>query len=109
MAPGAAPSRGSKTIFGFGLGDVWVLPALPVASFVILLLVSTWLPRKGDWVAIALMAAAFVLVLVTGKNLAGAIGDFNRVHEHQLGVVEHFEGVSRSWEWFNVPGYITCW
>jgi NADH-quinone oxidoreductase subunit L len=41
------------------------------------------------------MAAAFVLVLVTGKDMADAIGDGN------------FQGVSRSWEWFNTPGYIT--
>jgi NADH-quinone oxidoreductase subunit L len=94
MAPEAAPSRGSKTIFGFELGDVWVVPALPVASFVILLLLSTWLPRKGDWVAIGLMAAAFVLVLITGKNVADAIGD---------GTLPR----SRSWEWFNVPDFIT--
>jgi NADH-quinone oxidoreductase subunit L len=95
MAPEAAPNRGSETIFGFGLDDVWVVPALPVASFVILLLISPWLPRKGDWVAIGLMAAAFVLVLITGKNVAGAIGDGG------------FEGVARHWEWFNVPGFIT--
>ena len=35
------------------MDDAWVLPALPVASFVILLLVSQYLPRKGDFIAIA--------------------------------------------------------
>src|SRR5574338_27767 len=76
------------------MDDAWVLPALPLAAFVILLLTSQFLPRKGDWVAIALMAAAFVLTLVIGKDVADAIGD------------GHFEGVARSWEWVNIPGYI---
>ncbi|MBI2724387.1 MAG: NADH-quinone oxidoreductase subunit L [Chloroflexi bacterium] len=71
------------------------MPALPVAAFVILLLTSQYLPRKGDWLAILFMAAAFVLVLITGKNVADAIGEGN------------FQGVSRSWEWFNAPGYLT--
>jgi NADH-quinone oxidoreductase subunit L len=76
------------------MGDAWVLPALPVAGFVLLLLFSPWLPRKGDWLAIGLMAAAFVLTIALGKDVADAIGDGN------------FHGVARSWEWFNTPGYI---
>ena len=88
------------------MDDVWVLPALPVASFVILLLVSPWLPRKGDWLAIGLMAAAFVLVLAVGKDVADAIADRNN------SLIDCFNacplaGSERSWEWFNVPGYIT--
>jgi NADH-quinone oxidoreductase subunit L len=74
--------------------DAWVLPALPVAAFVILLLFSPWLPRKGDWIAIGLMAIAFVLVLVIGRDVQNAIGDGN------------FHGVARSWEWSNIPGQI---
>ena len=76
------------------MDDAWVLPALPLAGFVVLLLTSQFLPRKGDWVAIALMAAAFVLTLVIGKDVADAIGEGD------------FHGVARSWEWVNIPGYI---
>jgi len=76
------------------MGDAWILPALPVAGFVILLLLSPWLPRKGDWVAIALMATAFVLVIALGKDVSDAIG------------AGSFQGTARSWQWFNVPGYI---
>jgi NADH-quinone oxidoreductase subunit L len=76
------------------MDDAWVLPALPLAGFVVLLLTSQFLPRKGDWIAIALMAAAFVLTLVIGKDVADAIGE------------GEFEGVARSWEWVNIPGYI---
>jgi NADH-quinone oxidoreductase subunit L len=88
------------------MDDVWVLPALPVAGFVILLLISQYLPRKGDWVAIGLMAVAFVLVLAVGKDLADAIANRNN------SLIDCFHacplaGSERSWEWFNVPGYIT--
>jgi len=76
------------------MGDAWVLPALPVAGFVFLLVFSPWLPRKGDWLAIGLMAASFVLVIPIGKDVADAI-DYGNFHGH-----------ARSWQWMNVPGYI---
>jgi NADH-quinone oxidoreductase subunit L len=76
------------------MGDVWVLPVLPAAAFVILLLFSPWLPRKGDWLAIGLMASVFVLVIATGKDMSDAIG------------AGGFHGVERSWEWLSIPGYI---
>jgi NADH-quinone oxidoreductase subunit L len=74
--------------------DAWVLPALPVAGFVLLLLFSSWLPRKGDWLAILLMATSFALVFPIAHDVATSIGNggFHRV------------GASR--EWLNVPGYI---
>ncbi|MBF6599804.1 MAG: NADH-quinone oxidoreductase subunit L [Dehalococcoidia bacterium] len=74
--------------------DAWVLPALPVAGFIVLLLFSTWLPRKGDWIAIALMAASFALVFPIARDVALSIGNGN------------FQGVERSREWLNIPGYI---
>jgi|CXWL01.1.fsa_nt_gi NADH-quinone oxidoreductase subunit L len=77
------------------MDDAWVLPALPVAAFVILLLVSQYLPRKGDYIAIAGMLTAFGLVLVLAADMADAIGSD-----------EHFEGVARSWEWISIPGYL---
>jgi len=74
--------------------DAWLLPALPLAGFVVLLLTSQYLPRRGDWVAIALMAASFALVFPIGKDLVDAIG------------AGDFEGVARSWQWLETPGYI---
>ena len=41
--------------------DAWLIPALPAAAFVILLLVGKYLPRRGDWLAIGAIAASFVL------------------------------------------------
>ncbi|MDE3096165.1 MAG: NADH-quinone oxidoreductase subunit L [Chloroflexota bacterium] len=74
--------------------DAWVLPALPVAGFVLLLLFSPWLPRKGDWLAIALMGTAFGLVFPIANDLRDAIGRGG------------FQGVGRSWDWMHIPGYI---
>lgn len=79
------------------MDDAWVLPALPVASFVILLLVSQYLPRKGDYIAIALMLAAFLLTLLIAFDVADGIGDAG---------VGNFEGVGRSWQWVEIPGYL---
>ena len=41
--------------------EAWLIPALPAAAFVILLLVGKYLPRRGDWLAIGAIAASFVL------------------------------------------------
>jgi NADH-quinone oxidoreductase subunit L len=73
------------------MDDAWVLPALPVGAFVVLLLVSQYLPRKGDYIAIAAMGAAFVLALVIAADMADALGG------------DGFEGVSRSWQWLEIP------
>jgi NADH-quinone oxidoreductase subunit L len=73
--------------------DAWILPLLPVAGFVLLLLFSPWLPRKGDWLAILLMAAAFVLVIPIGVDLARALGN-------------DFQGVATSRVWIEIPGEI---
>ena len=71
-----------------------MLPALPVAAFVVLLLVSQYLPRKGDFIAILAMGAAFVLVFAIAKDLADAIG------------AGGFEGVQESRQWLEIPGYL---
>ena len=79
------------------MDDAWVLPVMPLAAFVALLLTSQYLPRRGDWVAIALMGAAFVLVIPIAVDMADAIGEAG---------VGNFEGVSRSEQWIEIPGYI---
>src|SRR3990172_4669832 len=77
------------------MDDAWVLPALPVASFAVLLLVSQYLPRKGDYIAIGAMLAAFVGTLIIAADMADVLGGGER-----------FEGVHRSWEWIDIPGYL---
>ena len=74
--------------------EAWVVPLLPVAGFVLLLLFSPWLPRRGDWLAIALMGAALVLVCVIAADMADAIGDGG------------FAGAGESREWLKIDGHI---
>jgi NADH-quinone oxidoreductase subunit L len=71
-----------------------VLPALPVGAFVVLLLVSQYLPRKGDYVAIGAMAAAFVCALIIAADVSDALA------------AGEFHAFERSWEWSNIPGFI---
>ena len=71
-----------------------MLPALPVVAFVVLLLTSQYLPRRGDFIAIALMAASFALVFPIGKDMVDAIG------------AGGFAGVEESFTWVEIPGFI---
>ena len=45
-----------------GMDQAWLIPAIPAAAFVILLIFGPYLPRKGDWLAIAAIGASFILV-----------------------------------------------
>jgi len=56
-----------------GMEQVWVLPAIPVAVFVVLGLFSALIPRRGDFLAVFGMLAVVVLV---GFVLADFQGDF---------------------------------
>jgi NADH-quinone oxidoreductase subunit L len=47
----------------------WVLPAIPAGAFIFLALFHNYLPRKGDFVAIAAIIAAFVAMLMVGADL----------------------------------------
>ena len=44
------------------MDQAWLIPAIPAAAFVILLIFGPYLPRKGDWLAIAAIGASFILV-----------------------------------------------
>src|SRR3990170_261180 len=44
-----------------GMEQAWLIPAIPAAAFVVLLLFGRYLPRRGDWVAIGAATASFVL------------------------------------------------
>ena len=49
--------------------QAWLLPALPAEAFVILAFFHGYLPRRGDWVAIAAAVASFVLFLFVAADL----------------------------------------
>jgi NADH-quinone oxidoreductase subunit L len=47
------------------LRNAWIIPALPAASFVIILLLGKRFPKKGSEVGIAAVTVAFVLAVLT--------------------------------------------
>src|SRR3990172_4451623 len=72
-----------------GMEQVWLVPALPAAAFVILLLTGKYLTRGGDFVSIAAIFASFVVFLLVANDVLDAIdvqGDA-------------FAGGGKSWEW----------
>ena len=75
------------------MGEAWLIPAIPAAAFVILLLVGKYLPRRGDWLAIGAMATAFVLFFVVLIDLLGEVDKPN------------FVGITSGIEWvrFDLP------
>src|SRR3972149_4663708 len=40
--------------------EPWLIPAIPAGAFAVLLLFGRYLPRRGDWLAIAAIAASLV-------------------------------------------------
>jgi NADH-quinone oxidoreductase subunit L len=72
------------------MSEVWLIPALPAAAFVILLLTGKYLPRGGDYIAIGAIALSFLLFFPILIDVLDAID--------QKGVAE-FAGGGKSWEW----------
>jgi len=70
-----------------GVEEAYLIPAVPAAAFVILLLFGKYLPRGGDFVAIAAIAASLVLLFpVLADFLDNASGT-------------EFVPGEKSWEW----------
>jgi NADH-quinone oxidoreductase subunit L len=49
--------------------EAWLLPALPAIAFVVLAFFHGYLPRQGDFIAIAAAIASFVLFLLVAADL----------------------------------------
>jgi NADH-quinone oxidoreductase subunit L len=75
-----------------GMSDAWLIPVLPGAAFVALVLFGNYLPRKGDWLAILAIFGSFVLFFPVAADLTGALARTG----------ERFAGVSNSITWFQV-------
>ncbi len=75
--------------------QAWLIPALPAASFVILLLFGPYLPRRGDWLSIAAIATSFVLFFFVLADLLDAVNADQ----------EGFVGGVKSWEWLSFEGF----
>jgi NADH-quinone oxidoreductase subunit L len=57
------------------LEAVWIIPALPAVSFVVILFFGKRLPKKGAEVIIAAVGAAFVLSCVTAVEWISRVND----------------------------------
>ena len=55
------------------LDNVWIIPAIPAVSFVIILLFGKRLPFKGAEVGIAAISASFILACVVAMLVWGAV------------------------------------
>ena len=79
-----------------GMTDAWIIPLFPAGAFVLLLLLGPYLPRRGDWIAIAGIFVAFILTFPVTADLTDALA--------KLG--PEFAGASNSIQWFDIPGAI---
>jgi NADH-quinone oxidoreductase subunit L len=70
-----------------GMEQAWLMPAIPAAAFVVLLLGGKYLPRRGDWVAIGAITASVVVFFFVLADLLDVVED------------EAFVGGEKSWEW----------
>ncbi len=73
--------------------QVWLIPAIPAGAFAVLLLFGKYLPRRGDWLAIAAIAASFVLFFPVLIDLLDELDK------------EDFAGVASGIDWvkFSLP------
>jgi NADH-quinone oxidoreductase subunit L len=55
-----------------GMEQVWILPAIPVAAFVVISLFSAFIPRRGDFIAVLGMLAVVILVGFVLADFQGA-------------------------------------
>ena len=79
-----------------GMSDAWLLPVLPAGAFVVLALFGPYLPRRGDWLAIAAIFASFVLAFPIIADFTGALAKEGA----------EFAGVANSIQWLEVPGHL---
>ncbi|MFV0523660.1 MAG: NADH-quinone oxidoreductase subunit L [Acidimicrobiales bacterium] len=69
--------------------NAWVIPALPAASFVLIILFGKRLPLKGAEIGIPAVLAAFVLAILTSFTWIGDIqSEESGAAEHAAAVVE---------------------
>ena len=76
-----------------GMEEAWLLPAIPLAAFVVLLLVGAYLPRHGDWLSIAAIGSVFVLFFFVLADLLDVVN------------VEGALPVHSGWDWISYAGF----
>jgi len=76
-----------------GAQEAYLIPALPAAAFVVLLLFGKYLPRGGDFIAIAAIAGAFLLFFPV---LADFLDKANGTD---------FVSAEKSWKWVQFDNF----
>jgi NADH-quinone oxidoreductase subunit L len=76
-----------------GMGDAWLLAALPAGAFAVLLIFGPYLPRRGDWLSIAAIGASFVLLFPILADLLDKID--------APGALPGLSG----WDWIEYAGF----
>ena len=56
-----------------GMEQAWLLPAIPAVAFVLIALFHNYIARKGDFLAVGAIGAAFVLFLFVAGDLVGQL------------------------------------
>ncbi|HYZ98939.1 MAG TPA: hypothetical protein VE575_09335, partial [Acidimicrobiales bacterium] len=81
------------------LEQAWIIPVIPFASFVGILLFGKRLPRKGSELGIAAVGASFVLAVIANVQWFQHVDDAGHAGEH-AGI----EPITRGWTWFQTGG-----
>jgi NADH-quinone oxidoreductase subunit L len=72
------------------LENAWIIPAVPAASFFLILFFGKRLPNKGSEIGIAAVGASFVMAVLA------CLAWFNRVDASEHGT----EAVTQTWTWW---------
>jgi len=101
----------------FFLENAWIIPALPAASFLIILFVGKRLPKKGAEIGILFVGAAFVLSVLAGLQWIDRVDNGGEEHggEEAMGLIVSMaeegeaahsgvDAVTRSWTWWQSGG-----
>ena len=101
---------------GFFLENVWLIPAIPLTSFLIILFFGKRMPKGGSRVGIAALSAAWVLAVATlaqwiqrvneaGEGGEHAIGAFLGAMAAEEGGHASVEPVVQSFTWWQSGGF----
>ncbi|MEX2294484.1 MAG: NADH-quinone oxidoreductase subunit L [Acidimicrobiales bacterium] len=73
------------------LDNAWIIPLIPAASFVLILLFGKKMPKKGSEIGIAALGVCFVLALVTNVQWFSHVNDAEHAAEVHVSEGEHAE------------------
>jgi NADH-quinone oxidoreductase subunit L len=98
----------------FFLENAWIIPAIPAASFLLIIFFGKRMPRKGSEIGIAAVAATFVLACLTGLAWIDRVDNPSPVEaDHAAGVIlaaaeegahHGTDAVVRTWTWWQSGG-----